>query len=237
MSKEILGRIHSFESLGTVDGPGVRAVVFSQGCPLRCGCCHNPDTWDFDGGTLYTPTMLCEKIKRYKNYFGTSGGVTISGGEPLLQAEFFTETFKILKADNIHTCLDTSGYILNDNVKKLLSCTDLVLLDVKYTNEELYEKHVGTSYKNVLQFLEYLNQNNIKTILRQVVIKGLNDSTENAIALKKLKEKYPAVIKIELLPFKKLCTVKYENLNIKFPFIDKEVPDLETLKKLELLIK
>lgn len=236
MSKEIFGRIHSFESLGTLDGPGVRTVIFSQGCPLRCGCCHNLDTWEINAGRTFTATELLEKVKRYKNYYGNNGGVTISGGEPLLQAEFYAECFRLFKSENIHTCLDTSGYTLNNGVKNLLSLTDLVLLDVKYTKEELYERYVGTSYAKVLEFLEYLNKNNIKTIIRQVIIKDLNDDEENAKALKELKSKYSCIDKIELLPFKKICKAKYDNLKIKFPFEDKETPSIATLKKLELLI-
>ena len=127
-------RLHSFQSLGTVDGPGVRAVLFLQGCPLRCVCCHNPDTWEISGGTEYTLPELVHKIRRCKAYFGKHGGVTASGGEPLLQAKALTELFKSLQAEGIHTALDTSGCILNDSVKELLSYTDLVMLDCKYTN-------------------------------------------------------------------------------------------------------
>ena len=122
------GKINSIQTLGTVDGPGVRFVVFAQGCNLRCGCCHNPDTWDVFGGTEYSPLELAEKAEKYKGYFGKEGGVTLSGGEPLIQSEFSAEFFKECHKRNIHTCLDTSGSIINDSVKKLLDYTDLVLL-------------------------------------------------------------------------------------------------------------
>ena len=136
------GYIHSVESFGTVDGPGIRYVVFMQGCPLRCGCCHNLDTWSFDGGTEYTPQQIVEKAIRYKEYFGKDGGITVSGGEPICQSEFVAELFRLCHEEGINTCLDTSGCILNDKIKDLLSVTDRVLLDIKYTKNELYQKHV-----------------------------------------------------------------------------------------------
>ena len=132
---EIKGRVHSFQSLGTLDGPGVRFVVFMQGCPLRCRCCHNPDTWECEGGEEYTPSEIIEKVTRYREYFGEKGGITLSGGEPLLQASFAECLFSLSKSAGINTCLDTSGIILTDEVKRLLAVTDRVLLEIKYTNE------------------------------------------------------------------------------------------------------
>jgi pyruvate formate lyase activating enzyme len=137
----ITGKIHSFQSLGTVDGPGIRTVLFMQGCPLRCVCCHNPDTWDFSGGEEFTADEITAKVMRYKSYFGKDGGITVSGGEPLMQAKFVTELFVKMHENGINTCLDTSGCVLNENVKELLSHTDLILLDYKYTNKEDYEKY------------------------------------------------------------------------------------------------
>ena len=134
---EIKGKIHSFQSLGTIDGPGVRFVIFMQGCPLRCGCCHNPDTWAFEGGSHYTAREVMDKAKRYREYFGKDGGITVSGGEPLMQVEFVLELFKLCKIEGINTCLDTSGCLLNSQIIELLKFTDRVLLDVKYTDEEL----------------------------------------------------------------------------------------------------
>ncbi|MBR3589070.1 MAG: 4Fe-4S cluster-binding domain-containing protein, partial [Clostridia bacterium] len=155
------GRIHSLQSLGTVDGPGIRYVVFLQGCNLRCGCCHNPDTWDMSQGTKYTAEEILQKVLRFREYFGTDGGITVSGGEPLLQAEFCTELFSLCHENGINTCLDTSGSILNDSVKKLLSHTDRVLLDIKYTTDSLYQKYVGCSMDKPLAFLAYLNEKKI----------------------------------------------------------------------------
>ena len=147
------GRIHSLESFGTVDGPGVRAVVFMQGCPLRCACCHNPDTWDPHGGEETDLNSLLFRIERCRKYFGKRGGVTISGGEPLLQADFLIHLFRELKARSIHTALDTSGCFLTTTVKELLSLTDLVLLDYKFTNADDYLRHTGMEMAAADRFL------------------------------------------------------------------------------------
>ena len=231
------GYIHSFQSLGTVDGPGVRFVTFMQGCPLRCGCCHNPDTWEFNINNEFTPQQVLEKAIRFKEYFGFDGGVTLSGGEPLAQAEFVTEFFKLCKQNGLNTCLDTSGCIINDKVKELLDYTDTVLLDIKYTENYLYEKHVGCDYQRVLSFLSLLNEKNIPVWLRQVIIPTLNDNENNIKALNALKNQYPCVKKIELLPFKKICQVKYDNLKINFPFKDLPTPTKEEMDKLNGLIE
>ncbi len=233
----IKGRIDSFQSLGTVDGPGVRFVVFMQGCPLRCVCCHNPDTWDFSGGTEYTVNEVCEKILRFKGYFGKEGGVTVSGGEPLMQAEFVTELFKSMHENGIHTCLDTSGCVLNDDLKELLRHTDLVLLDYKYTNENDYEKYTRLSKKQVDQFLDYTYSKDIKVVLRTVIIPSLNDNEETALELARLKNTYSNIIKTELLGFRKLCLEKYENLGIDFPLANTPEATSEKLTQLEAVIQ
>ena len=230
------GIIHSIQSLGTVDGPGIRFVVFLKGCNLRCGCCHNPDTWDMAGGSEYTPEKIVEKVKRYKEYFGKEGGITLSGGEPLLQAEFAKEVFAICKQNGINTCLDTSGSILNDEIKELLKFTDRVLLDIKYTADEEYKKHAGCSLSAPLNFLKYLENQKIPTTLRQVIIPTLNDSEENILKLKDIKNSHANVDTIELLPFKKICKVKYDNLKIEFPFAHLPEPSKELMNRLNGLI-
>ena len=217
MSKAVTGRIHSFQSLGTVDGPGVRFVVFMQGCPLRCACCHNPDTWDMEGGTEYTPDEVFSKILRYSEYFGKDGGVTVSGGEPLLQSEFVTALFKLCREAGIDTCLDTAGVHLGEKEKALLRVTDRVLLDIKYVTDEMYKKYVGCSIEKPLEFLAYLNEQNIDTTIRQVNIPTLNDSENDILLLKDMAKKYSCVKKIELLPFRKICQTKYDNMGIPFP--------------------
>ena len=231
------GYIHSFQSLGTVDGPGVRFVVFMQGCPLRCGCCHNPDTWEFNKNNSFTPEEVLEKALRFKEYFGDVGGVTVSGGEPLSQAEFVKELFALCKENGINTCLDTSGCYLNDSVKDALSKTDRVLLDIKYTNGELYKKHVGCEYDKVIEFLTYLDEKNIPVWIRQVIIPRLNDSEDNIKNLNELKKKFNCVEKIELLAFKKICQVKYDEMKLDFPFKDIPTPTKELMKKLNSLIE
>ena len=211
------GRVHSFQSLGTVDGPGVRSVIFMQGCPLRCVCCHNPDTWNFSGGEEKSADELVQKILRFKSYYGANGGVTVSGGEPLMQTEFLTGLFKKLKKYGIHTALDTSGCIFNDNVKELLEYCDLVLLDFKYTNAEDYLEYTGMEMEKAQGFLEYLESTNKRSWIRYVLIPSLNDNDESINRLFKLKEQYSCIEKIELLPFRKLCLEKYENMGIPFP--------------------
>ncbi len=231
-----MGNIHSFQSLGTLDGPGVRFVVFMQGCILRCGCCHNPDTWELSGGTEYSPEDVLQKALRFKEYFSGGGGITVSGGEPLLQADFVRELFELCHKNEINTCLDTSGCVLNQNVKRLIENTDRILLDFKYTAASLYKEHVGCDMDKVIEFLEYINLWKIPTTLRQVIIPTLNDNEENILNLKEIKQKYSCIDKIELLPFRKICTVKYESLNIPFPFADIPEPDYLLLDKLSNLL-
>lgn len=233
----ISGKIHSIQSLAASDGPGVRFAVFVQGCNLRCGCCHNPDTWDFSGGTVCTPLEIVKKAVRYKDYFGKKGGVTVSGGEPLLQADFVRELFALCHDEGINTCLDTSGSILNDSVKALLEETDRVLLDIKYTDGSLYQEHVGCGMGAVMNFLDYLNAESIPVTLRQVIIPSLNDNEENILALKDIAEKHPCVDKIELLPFRKMCQIKYDNMGIRFPFTDIPEPKSEAMQKLDEMLK
>lgn len=230
------GYVNSIQSLGTVDGPGVRFVVFFQGCNLRCGCCHNPDTWEMNTGKVYTPGEIADMAERYREYFKDTGGITLSGGEPLLQAEFAYEIFRECKKRNINTCLDTSGSIINENVEKLLTVTDRVLLDIKYTNDEMYEKYVGCSIKTPLRFLGILNEMKIPVTLRQVIIPTLNDNEENIKKLRDIVKEYPVIDTTELLPFKKICKVKYDNLGIEFPFESLSEPGSEQMKRLEKML-
>ena len=225
-------RIHSIQSLGTLDGPGVRFVVFVQGCHLRCKCCHNPDTWDPRQGQELPVEELARRAARYKEYFGAEGGITVSGGEPLLQAKAVYKLFSLCREQGIHTCLDTSGSVMNGDVDRLLTVTDRVLLDVKYTNDADYRENVGCSLHPVLDFLSLLKERNIPTTLRQVIIPGLNDSVENMAALKKIRDAHPCVDKVELLPFRKLCSTKYEALGIPFPLADVPEPAAEKMAEL-----
>lgn len=231
------GRIHSIQSLGTLDGPGVRFVVFLQGCSLRCGCCHNPDTWDCSGGTEVTAEELVKKAVRYREYFGRDGGVTLSGGEPLLQAAFARDIFERCHDAGLNTCLDTSGSVWNPDVEALLSVTDRVLLDIKYTDDALYRTHVGCSIEKPLAFLAYLDEKKLPVTLRQVIIPTLNDTEDGIRALKAIAARYLCVDRIELLPFRKICQVKYDKMGIRFPFGHLPEPSKERMAELEELLR
>ncbi len=237
MIKSVSGRVHSIQSLGTLDGPGVRFVVFTQGCNLRCGCCHNPDTWEMVGGTEYTANEIAEKALHYKEYFSEDGGITFSGGEPLLQADFVREVFILCHENGINTCLDTSGSIMNDSVKALLEVTDRVLLDVKYTDDKQYRDYVGCSLEKPLAFLEYLEEKNIPTTFRHVLIPTLNDNDESFLKLKKLAAEHKCVDKIEILPFRKICQVKYDKMGWDFRFASIPEPTRESVQHFEQLLK
>ncbi len=230
------GRIHSLQSLGTVDGPGVRCVVFMQGCPLRCICCHNPDTWDFAGGEETDSDELCRKILRFRPYFGKNGGVTVSGGEPLMQAQFVAELFRKLKGCGVHTALDTSGCVLNDDVLDLLDVTDLVLLDHKYPTEAEYFANTRGHLENVEAFLAELDRRSIPTWFRRVVIPGKTDGADSVRSLNSAARAFPCVEKIELLPFRNLCKEKYDLLGIPFPLAGVDPPPKETMDKLYALL-
>lgn len=211
------GRISSVQSMGAVDGPGLRYVVFMQGCPLRCKYCHNPETWPADGGTIRTAEELCATIQRYRTYFGENGGVTVSGGEPLMQAEFIAELFRLLHTQKIHTALDTSGAGNLSKAEIVLQHTDLVLCDLKFPTEEAYHENCGGSLHHTLDFLKLTEQMNIPVWIRHVVAPDLTDSPESLRAIKSLCAQFSNIEKIEWLPFKNICISKYENLGIKFP--------------------
>ena len=232
----MIGRIHSIQSLGTVDGPGVRFVAFLQGCPLRCGCCHNPDTWEIGGGTEMTATDLVDKALRCRDYFGDRGGITLSGGEPLLQADFVREVFALCHDEGVHTCLDTSGCILTPAVKDALAVTDRVLLDVKYPTEADYRAYVGCSLSAVTNFLVYLDEQSVPTTLRQVIIPTLNDTTESVTALRSIAAAHPCVDTVELLPFRKICQVKYDQMGMDFPFAHLPEPTAEKMEELRKMV-
>ena len=212
------GKIHSIQSLGTVDGPGVRTVVFMQGCPLRCGYCHNPDTWDPNSGETVDTAEVFAKIKRFRPYFGPEGGVTVSGGEALLHPDFVRELFVFCLNESIHTALDTSGCLWNEQVESLLDVTDLALLDIKMTTDADYREYVGCSLEKPLFFLSKLEEKGIPAWIRHVVVPGLTDAPENIRRLRDLLKGYSYIQKVEFLPFHKICVPKYEKMGIPFPF-------------------
>ena len=214
-----VARIHSFETFGAVDGPGIRYIIFFQGCHLQCKYCQNRDTWDTTQGTLYTVNDLVTKILRYKNYFLSSGGgVTVSGGEPLLQADFIIELFKELKKHNISTAIDTSGIIkINDKIKELINLTDLFLLDIKCINDEICKDLTGVSNKLELEFAKYLSDNNKDIWIRQVLVPGYTDNPNDLYDLKQFLDTLKTVKRIDILPYHDLGKFKWENLNLKYP--------------------
>lgn len=226
------GRVHSLQSLGTVDGPGLRYVVFLQGCPLRCVYCHNPDTWDPAGGAVMDTEELVEKILRCRPYFGAEGGVTVSGGEPLLQAEFVTQLFARLKREGVHTALDTSGAGDLGKAPALLEVTDLVLLDLKFPMEEGYRQHCRGSLGQTEAFAALVAEKQVPLWVRHVVAPGLNDTLEDMAAVKSWAQRQPTLEKIEWLPFHNLCLEKYQQLGVPFPLADTPPMDREKLDRL-----
>lgn len=230
-----VGYVHSFQSLGAVDGPGLRYVVFMQGCPYHCPYCHNPDTRDFTGGTPYSAAEIADKVERYKTYFSKDGGVTVSGGEPLCQREFITELFSVLHSRGINTCIDTAGMRPDGAVRELLKHTDTVLCDIKMPTEEKYRELIGGSLNDTLDFIKLCNEMNVRVIIRHVVVPTITDSEESLLAVKELL-KGIQYEKIELLPFKKLCEHKYKELGLVFPLANIPECSKETINKLKALL-
>ena len=227
----ITGKIHSFESFGTVDGPGIRFVVFAQGCPLRCLYCHNPDTWDAGKGKIeMTPEELIAEVVRYKNFIQKKGGVTFTGGEPLLQAAFVRDFFTLCQQEQLHTALDTSGCLLNESVKELLNVTDLVLLDVKSIDAVEYKQLTSGVLAQTLAFLDYLQQIGKTTWVRHVLVPQLTDNDERLHQLATYLKRYSVVEKVELLPYHKLGIFKYEALGMVDPLANTEALSHERLQ-------
>lgn len=232
----IKGYISSIETLGTVDGPGVRFVVFLTGCTLRCLYCHNPETWDKYGkAEEYTPQRLVKQILRYKNYFAQNGGVTFSGGEPLLQPEFLVECLKELKKEGIHTCLDTAGVGVG-GYEEILKWTDLVILDVKAVDESEYRRLTGRDIFEFKRFLESVQKAGTELWLRQVIVPTINDDEEHILKLKEFAKSISNVSKIELLPYRTMGEIKYKNLGITYPLSGIPEMDSERIEELNKLL-
>ena len=227
----VKGKIHSIESMGLVDGPGIRVVIFFQGCKLRCAYCHNPDTWHLSGGMEMTPEEIIEKIVRFKPYFNRSGGgVTFSGGDPLIQPEFLLECLKLCKQNDIHTAIDTAGFG-NGDYEEILKYTDLVLFDVKHFTGDGYKNITGMEINESLRFLEAMKKNNTKMWIRHVVVPGLTDGEEHLKKLKGFIDTLPNVEKVELLPYHVLGVNKYKVLGINYPLDGVKAMDKELIKK------
>ena len=237
------GRVSSVQSMGAVDGPGLRYVVFLQGCPLRCAYCHNPETWDLTGGTPYTAEDLCKTILRYRPYFGENGGVTVSGGEPLLQLDFVSEVFRLARAKKVQTALDTSAQpFAPDNAEwmarfdRLLENTDLVILDLKEIDDEKHKKLTGHSNKNILAMAQYVAARGVDLWVRHVLVPGLTDDADGLRQLDAFIKTLPTVRRVEILPYHTLGLFKWQNLGIPYPLDGVRVPTAEEVETAEQLL-
>lgn len=217
------GRISAFQSMGAVDGPGLRCVVFLQGCPLRCDYCHNPETWAAEGGEEITVGELLKKIERLRPFI-KKGGVTLSGGEPLMQPDFAAELFRVLRGAGFHTALDTSGCVgATEKAEAVLRETSLVICDIKFTREDYFRKYCGGELSRTLDFLALAEALAVPLWVRQVIVPGLNDKVDDVRKLVRVARGFSNLEKIELLPFRKLCLSKYQKLGLDFPLA--HIPD------------
>ncbi|MBR2312935.1 MAG: pyruvate formate lyase-activating protein [Clostridia bacterium] len=219
------GIIHSIETFGTVDGPGLRFVVFLEGCPMRCLYCHNPDTWVPGAGEVHSASALIARMMRNIEFY-RSGGITATGGEPLMQLDFLIELFELAKKNRIHTCLDTSGVMFHETpaylekIDRLLAVTDLVMLDIKHMDDTVHRTLTGHGNKNILAFARYLQKKGVKMRVRHVIIPGYTDGEEELAALGRFLKDFDNLEKVEALPYHTLGKAKYENLGIPYPLGD-----------------
>lgn len=238
------GRVHSLETFGLVDGPGVRFVVFLQGCRMRCQYCHNPETWNLEGGTLWTAKDLFERAYRYKPYWMRSGklngGITVSGGEPLLQIDFLIEFFKLAKEKGIHTTVDTSGQPFNlddpewmEKFDQLLEVTDLFMLDIKEMDEEKHKSLTKWTNKNILAMAKYLSDHGKEMWIRRVLVPELTDDEEGLHVLDDFIKSLKTVSRVEILPYHTLGLFKWENIGVEYPLEGVRIPTAEEVKKAE----
>ncbi len=231
--------IHSFESMGAVDGPGIRFVIFTQGCNLKCKYCQNRDTWEFSSKNLFSTGELLQKILRYKNYFiASGGGVTISGGEPLIHFQFLIELFKKLKQHNIHTAIDTSGmFYLTPGMKELIDLTDLFLLDIKSINDEVCKNLTSVSNQKELEFAKYLSSINKPMWIRQVLVPGYTDNQNDLLDLKKFIDSLNSVEKVEILPYHDMGKHKWIDLGFTYPLEGIRTATLEDVERARSMLK
>lgn len=235
------GKIHSTESFGTVDGPGIRFVVFMQGCPLRCKYCHNPDTWNVSGGFDMTADEIIKEYKKNASFY-TKGGITVTGGEPLLQIDFLTELFSLAKENGIHTCIDTSGITYNtgeeyiQKLDKLISKTDLVMLDIKHIDSVKHKYLTGAQNEAVLGFSRYLESKNIPLWIRHIVIEGITDSDEDLRNLGRYIGSLSNLRALDVLPYHTMGVSKYEKLGIPYPLKNVEPTTTEAAARAKAII-
>ena len=237
-----LARVHSIESFGSVDGPGVRFIVFLKGCHMRCKFCHNPDTWDLNGGEIRTADELLSQALRYKTYWKKGGGITVSGGEPLLQIDFLIEFFKKAKSKGVHVTLDTSGNAFTreepffSKFNELMKVTDLVMLDIKQIDEEKHKILTGWSNSNILDMAKFLSEINKPVWIRHVLVPGGSDNDEQLIKLDEFIKTLKNVDRVEVLPYHTLGTFKWEQLGIEYPLKDVKPPTKERIENAKKLL-
>lgn len=230
------GYIHSTESFGSVDGPGVRFIIFLSGCGMRCNFCHNPDTWNIKSGTEFTAEELIEKALRYKAYWGNDGGITVSGGEPLLQIDFLTELFKLAKQKGIHTVLDTAGQPFSTKepffgkFKQLMQYTDLILLDIKHINNDEHIKITTQPNTNILEMARYLSDIKKPVWIRHVLVPGYSDNNNYLHSLREFIDTLDNVERVEVLPYHRLGVTKYDKLGIEYKLTDVQPPTKERIE-------
>lgn len=234
------GYIHSFESFGTVDGPGIRFVIFLKGCPLRCKYCHNPDTWTMAGAKEYEVEETVKEALKYRRYFGANGGITVTGGEPLLQLDFVIELMKAFKKEGIHTACDTSGATFHSQDRKkyeeLIAYTDLFLLDIKHIDSKEHKALTGMTNEHILAFARFLSDHGIPMWIRHVIVPGITLKDEYLIALKEFVATLSTVQKIEVLPYHTMGEIKYKSLGIPYPLEGVLVPTKDEIRHAKELL-
>ncbi|NLM74602.1 MAG: pyruvate formate lyase-activating protein [Clostridiaceae bacterium] len=230
------GYIHSIETCGTLDGPGIRYVIFFQGCPLRCKFCHNPDTWKVNCGKKYTTSNVVEDILKYKNFI-KSGGVTLSGGEPLLQADFAAEILRLCKKHRIHTAVDTSGAIPLNSCKHAVDEADLIMLDIKSIDTYKCRNLTGKGNEDALKLLDYLEHTGKEAWIRHVVVPGITEDYDDIEEMAKYLSKYKVISRVEILPFHKMGEYKWKELNLKYELEDTLPPEKESIEKIKNIVR
>lgn len=240
--EKILGRIHSVESFGSADGPGIRYIVFLQGCNMRCKYCHNPDTWKFEGGQLLSAQEILQKAIRYKAYWKNNGGITVSGGEALLQIDFVLELFKLAKEKGISTCLDTSGSPFTrqgsfyTKFEELMKVTDVFLLDIKHIDDEKHRELTGRTNKNILDMAKCLSKHGKKMWIRHVLVPQITDDDEYLKQLRAFIDTLKTVERVEVLPYHTLGVFKWKNLNIPYELEDIEPPTTQRIENAKKIL-
>ncbi|MDO4266708.1 MAG: pyruvate formate-lyase-activating protein [Eubacteriales bacterium] len=242
MEGKLKGHIHSLETFGLVDGPGVRFVVFMQGCRMRCAYCHNPETWALSGGTEYTAEELFQKAYRYRRYWGKTGGITVSGGEPLLQIDFLTEFFEICKAHGVHTTLDTAGNPYTEDepfygkFERLMRSTDLIMLDIKEMDSSLHKELTGVSNGNILRMAEWLSGHQKDMWIRHVLVPGVTDQPEDLEALHRFAASLKTLRRLEVLPYHTMAVNEWKKLGIPYRLDGVPQPTAEEVARAESIL-